>query len=261
VENVRRATRIAAPSRSIGARVVREWRADPNRVDFFPNPFQPEQKYLALRPGADQSVVTFVGRLEVRKGVINLARAIPLVLRQVPDARFRFVGSSLGSPQWGVTMLDYLRAMLLPQRAAVDFLGWRPPDELPGLLSDTAVCVFPSFWESFGYVCLEAMAAGRAVVASRNCGLEELLDHGRVGRIIDPRSPDDIAARIIELLGDSGLRRQLGAAARERVLSVYAPQTVAPEQEACYERAIRGAGVEGQRGANQDGAKRRAVQP
>lgn len=238
MQGILTANRIASPSQSIGERVTQEWGASVARTDFFPYPFTPLPSYLDVPIGSDTQVVTFVGRLEIRKGVINLARAIPLIRRACPGVRFRFVGGTLGSPSPRQTMLEYLQQLLNPHADIVEFLGRRDPEELPGILADTAVCIFPSLWESFGYVCLEAMAAGRAVVASQNCGLAELLDQGKVGRLIDPRQPEDIAARVIELLQDGTLRSRLGDSARERVLSVYSPAKVGPVQEASYERAI-----------------------
>ncbi|MFO0848057.1 MAG: glycosyltransferase family 4 protein [Gemmataceae bacterium] len=246
VTDVRSADGVAAPSHSIGQRVVKEWGVDPARVETYPYPFTPAPGYLAVKPGSEAPVVTFVGRLEIRKGVENLARAVPLVRRAVPGARFRFVGGTLASRNPAVTMEAHLKQMLAEHAAAVEFLGRRPPAELPGLLADTAVCAFPSLWESFGFVALEAMAAARPVVASRDCGLAELLDQGRVGRLVDPHSPADIAAKIVELLGDARLRRELGERGRERVLSEYAVDSVAPRQEAHYERVVAGCRPESQ---------------
>lgn len=240
VADVRSADGVAAPSHSIGQRVVDEWGVDPARVATYPYPFTPAPGYLAVKPGSQAPVVTFVGRLEVRKGVENLARAVPLVRRAVPGARFRFVGGTLASRNPAVTMESHLKRLLARHADAVEFLGRRPPEELPGLLADTAVCAFPSLWESFGFVALEAMAAARPVVASRDCGLAELLDQGRCGRLVDPRSPADIAAKIIELLGDTRLRRELGERGRERVLSEYSTDAVGPRQEAHYSRVMAG---------------------
>jgi glycosyltransferase involved in cell wall biosynthesis len=240
VADVRSADGVAAPSHSIGRRVVDEWGVDPARVETYPYPFTPAPGYLAVKPGSDSLVVTFVGRLEIRKGVENLARAVPLVRRAVPGAKFRFVGGTLASRNPAVTMEAHLKRQLAKHADAVEFLGRRPPEELPGLLADTAVCVFPSLWESFGFVALEAMAAARPVVASRNCGLAELIDQGRVGRLVDPRSPADIAAKIVELLGDARLRRELGERGRARVLAEYGSDAVGPRQEAHYEQVAAG---------------------
>lgn len=240
IADVRSADGVAAPSHSIGSRVVKEWGVDPARVATYPYPFTPAADYLAVKPGSDQPVVTFVGRLEIRKGVENLARAVPLVRRAVPGARFRFVGGTLGSRTPGVTMELRLKRMLAGHTGAVEFMGRRAPEELPGLLADTAVCVFPSLWESFGFVALEAMAAARPVVASQNCGLAELIDQGRVGRLVDPRSPADIAAKLVEILQDGRLRRELGEAGRARVLSEFGVDAVGPRQEAHYEQVAAG---------------------
>lgn len=140
VADVRSADGVAAPSHSIGQRVVDEWGVDPARVATYPYPFTPAPGYLAVKPGSQAPVVTFVGRLEVRKGVENLARAVPLVRRAVPGARFRFVGGTLASRNPAVTMESHLKRLLARHADAVEFLGRRPPEELPGLLADTAVC-------------------------------------------------------------------------------------------------------------------------
>ncbi len=238
IKSAHDADRVAAPTKSIGEYVIRDWNIPFTAVDFFPYPYRPPQSYLQLPIGVDSQVVTFVGRLEFRKGVINLAKAVPLVRRVCPNVKFQFVGGTLASPVSGVSMLDYLRKLLGEHLVAVEFLGRQPPEALPNILSTSAVLAFPSIWENSAYVCLEAMAAGRAVIGSQNCGLEELLDGGRVGRVIDPHSPEDIAAKIIELLQNASERRRLGELARERVLTTYAPDVVGPQQEACYERAI-----------------------
>ena len=229
---------ITAPSRAMREIVARDWQVPLDRITVFPNVYRPSPALLQLPPAPHSRIVTYFGRLEQRKGVITLARAIPAILRAIPNARFRFVGRTLESPEPGVTMRDYLARLLTPYADAVTLSGHISLEEIPALLSDTAVCVFPSRWENFPGVCLEAMAAGRAIVGSEAGGMADMLQED-TGVLIPPDNPQRIADAVISLLSDPERREQIGQRARGRVQTVYSPTQVAPLQEAGYEAAIR----------------------
>ena len=237
-QHVLRADVITAPSHSIRDIVARDWHLPADRIQVYPNGYQPSPALLQLPPAPDTRIVTYFGRLEQRKGVIPLARAIPAILRACPDARFRFVGRTLESPEPGVAMRDYLARLLAPCAHAVTFSGHISLDEVPGLLADTAVCVFPSRWENFPGVCLEAMAAGRAIVGSQAGGMADMLQED-AGVLIPPDSPQHIAEAVINLLSNPERCQELGQWARGRVQAVYGPAQVAPQQEESYREAIR----------------------
>ena len=97
--------------------------------------------------------------------------------------------------------------------------GWVPHDELERLYARAAVVACPSHREGFGVACAEAMAHGRAVVASDVGGLRDLVVDGETGLLVPPRDVAALRAALERLLGDRELRRRLGAAARERVRS------------------------------------------
>ncbi len=82
------------------------------------------------------------------------------------------------------------------------------------------------------------MSAGRVIVDSSAGGMAELLNYGEVGRLVPPHSPEKIAAAVIELLDNPGLRMRLGQAARDRVLAEYNLERIGELQEASYVRAI-----------------------
>ena len=82
------------------------------------------------------------------------------------------------------------------------------------------------------------MAAARGVIGSSAGGMTEIIDHGRTGLLIPPRDPNLIAAAILELLRDPTRRIAMGAAARAHVTTAFAPDVIAPLQEASYVRAI-----------------------
>lgn len=230
---------VTSPSAALLDATRLRWPIGPGRSYIVPYVFQARQELLSLSPNRPSSLVTFIGKLEVRKGVLELARAIPSILRAVPDARFRFVGRTLLHPGTREP-LDFAVRRLAGKAAAdrIEFTGAVPYDRIPELLADTAVGVFPSYWEAFGFVCLEAMAAGCGVVGSSAGGMSEIIDHGRNGLLVPPRSPRAIANAVIALLEDPAQRARMGEAARAHVLAAYSEAAIGPLQEESYRRAI-----------------------
>jgi len=231
------ADEVVAPCRSILDEVSRSWGLDPQRVSHVPCPYIPNAALLEIDPATHTNVVSFVGRLETRKGVIDLARAIPQVLRSHPAARFRFIGRSVElSP--GLEMVDHLRSMLAGYNDSVEFPSPVPLEQVPTVMAQTDICVFPSLWENFPNVCLEAMSAARGIVGSSAGGMSEILNFGKAGLLVEPCRPQLLAEAIIELLNRPQRRIDLGRAARARVLSEYSAFTIGRLQEESYARAI-----------------------
>ena len=238
------ADEIAAPSQAIGEELARTWQVDPALIAHVPLPYTPVPALLDIPVETGTGIVTFLGRLEMRKGVIDLAEAIPLVLREHPQTVFRFVGRARGSPRYDMDMREYLERKLSSSlsseqlRSSVEFRDPVPLAEVPQVLSETDICVFPSVWESYGFVCLEAMAAARGVIGSSAGGMAELLGQGEFGLLVPPHSPNKVAAAICTLLADPARRKTLGQAARERTLREYNPDRIGALQEQSYARAI-----------------------
>jgi len=231
------ADEVVGPCQAIADEVAQAWDLPRKLVAVFPNVYEPNETLLQIDPHTNTQTVTFVGRLEVRKGVIALAAAIPLILRDNPNLRFRFVGRSVELRK-GLDMIDHLKRVLAAYEKSVEFTGPLPLDQMPKMLSETDICVFPSIWENFPNVCLEAMSAARGVVGSSAGGMKEILDDGAVGRLVAPNRPRELADAVLELAAKPSLRIELGIKARARVLSEYCPARVGRLQEESYARAI-----------------------
>ena len=236
--HTRNADVVAAPSASIRDITARAWGLDPDAVLHFPYPFEATAPFLNVPVDTDTDTVTFIGRLEMRKGVLDLADAIPHVLDRHPDARFQLVGRSLEHPRTDEDIRTLMERRLAAYDDRVDFLGLVPYETIPDLLTQSDVCVFPSLWENFPNVCLEAMTAARGVVGSARGGMAEMLDDGRVGNVVEPGNAPALADAILDLLNHPDRRKEYGAAARQRVLDAYSFDAVGPQQEACYEAAL-----------------------
>lgn len=234
------ADQIHTPSVSLGAIVADYWKIAKRRIHHVPYPFVPNEKFLAIPTGAESGFqnFTYIGRLETRKGLVALVEAVPLIFAAMPRARFTLVGRDQPSHVPGLGMRAYIEQQLRPYLNRVQFLEVQPED-IPGVLAQTDVCVYPSLWENFPNVCLEAMSAGRAVVGSLQGGMKDMLEMPRAGLLVQPTKAPEIAAAVIELLGSRTLREELGTAARAKVLTAYSSATIGALVEAKYTETIR----------------------
>jgi glycosyltransferase involved in cell wall biosynthesis len=159
-------------------------------------------------PPDDRPVVGYVGRIEPRKGVLDLVHAAHRI--RAAGARVVLVGDD---PY--VSDREYLGQVR--SDSGVEHYGW--VDGAAGLMAAFDVLVVPSHQEPFGTVLAEAMNAGTPVVATRVGGLAEVVDDGVTGRLVEPGDPEALATAVIEVLRD---REALGAAARERATRWHA---------------------------------------
>jgi starch synthase len=118
------------------------------------------------------------------------------------------------------------------------WLGHLTPDELDGWYRRASVFVMPSYYETFGISCLEAMAHRLPVVASRVGGLPELIEDGITGILVPPGKPDALARAITVMLSDPILRQRLGAAGCQLVARRFTPASVVSDMVNLYSRAL-----------------------
>jgi glycosyltransferase involved in cell wall biosynthesis len=161
-------------------------------------------------PAGDGPVIGFVGRIEPRKGVLDLVRAAPLIRAGVPGARVVLIGDDPYE-----TDPAYTAAVLASDE--IEHVGWVA--NAPGAMRHLDVLVLPSHQEPFGTVLAEAMAVGTPVVATRVGGLAEVVDDGVTGRLVAPEDPAALAAAVLEVLA---ARETMGRAAREQARRVHA---------------------------------------
>jgi phosphatidylinositol alpha-mannosyltransferase len=184
-----------------------EYRIIPNGIDLarFSAPHPPFPQY---RDG--KLNVLFVGRLEKRKGVSHLLRAWIHVQRELPDTRLIIVGE-------GRPLESYRRFVAAHGLPNVVFTGYVSDEDLLRYYHTCDVFCAPSTGqESFGIVLLEAMAAGKPIVASAIPGYQEVVRHQQEALLVEPRDEQALAVSLVHLLVDEQLRRRLGAAGRQR---------------------------------------------
>ncbi len=230
------AEQIHTPSVSLGELVSKKWGIPRRNIFNVPYPYIPSPRLLSIPVNTDHRVVTFVGRLEVRKGMVVLCKAIPLVLKKCPSVKFRFSGAVSASPVPEMDMQTYILRELQAYTSSLEFL-LVPSHKVPEVYAATDICVFPSIWENFPNVCLEAMSAGRGIVASREGGMKDMLESPACGLLVDPESETEIAAAILHLIDHPDRRKEMGAKAREKVLSAYNAARIGRLMDEHYQQA------------------------
>jgi glycosyltransferase involved in cell wall biosynthesis len=168
----------------------------------------------------DSIVIGFVGRLETRKGVLDLLTAWPHIAQHAARAQLVIAGRGPLEDQ------IHDRANQLER---VTFLGYR--DDVPALLKRCDLIAVPSHWEGFGLIAAEAMAAGKPVVASNTSSLPEIVRDGVDGLLVAPHQPQALAEALLGLVHNADLRQQLGQAGLQRVRERFTHGRMVSEYE------------------------------
>ena len=160
--------------------------------------------------------ILFLGRLVYRKGAHVLLKAFELIVREEPEARLIIAGRGYMMPILKTLSVKY------GIKDKVIFKGYVSEEEKPELYKSSSIVAIPSIYgESFGIVTLEALASGKPVVASNIGGLQEIITDGEEGFLIPPNSPKDLAERVIMLLQDKKLYKNMSRCARAKAESMY----------------------------------------
>lgn len=227
------ADRVIAISHAVRDAAIRDGVA-PELIDVIPNGVDAERIHLAgVQPEAritNRLRVVTVGSLHRRKDHATLLRAIADVCRGGVNAEVILVGEG---PE-----RQHLRE-LASDLGILDRVSFRGhvPDPYP-ILASCDVYAQSSVEEGFGIAVLEAMALGRAVVATTAGGLSEIIVDRMTGLLVESGSPERFGAALRQLAEDTSLRERLGIAARTDVVDRYSAAAMASSHESTYRRLL-----------------------
>ena len=193
---------------------TREWARDAERIR------------LELGVGADDFLVGNVGRLAPQKGQRVLVEAMPLLLERVPRAHVLIAG--------GGDLEELLRELAdeLGVAERVHVLG--PRRDVPALMHALDVFAMPSIWEGFGIVLLEAMAAGKPVVASRVATIPEVVLDGETGLLVPAGDEVALAEALASFAESPDAARRMGEAGRARLQRYFSIDKMVGDTELLY---------------------------
>lgn len=196
-----------------------------NGIDMRPLETGPKAD-LGLPRGA--LAIGFIGRLEVRKGLLDLAKAWHVVAHSVPNAHLMIAGSG---PE------ENKARALLAEAPRVHWLGYRR--DVPEVLRSLDILAVPSHWEGFGLIAAEALAAGVPVVAARASSLPEIITDGVHGRLVPPRDSMSLAVALVQMSRDPIGRRKLAVRGQARVRTEFGVDRMVDAYEGVFETVLR----------------------
>lgn len=181
---------------------------------------------------AGEKLVLYVGRLVAEKGIYVVLDALPLLLEVQPDVKVVIVGSgpSLEDARWRASQAEW--------SSRVQFTGFVSEEVRNRLYQVADAAIFPSLYEPFGIVALEAMALGAPVVASNAGGLAEVVEREETGVVVEAGSPDSLAWGIVHVLEQPKLSQCRAQTAREKTIAEFNWGVVADRTLATYERLL-----------------------
>jgi phosphatidyl-myo-inositol dimannoside synthase len=215
---LRRADEVWAVSGYTAREVIRLHGVADQRIQVIHNCLDPFWNTAPVgRTIRDTQVVLAVGRMsraDVRKGIDVLIAAFAVAANDVPAIELKIVGSGDDVPRLRTLAAE------TPVWRKIEFIGAATDEKLAALYHECDIFALPSGKEGFGLVYLEAMAAGKPVVAARATAVEEVVDRSS-GILVPFGDVAQTAAAIVRLARDGSLRQSMGEAGRERVRTTF----------------------------------------
>jgi D-inositol-3-phosphate glycosyltransferase len=250
------AERIIATAPQEKADLATAYGADPSRIRVIPcgvdlELFRPaprrEARAYACVPD-DRFLLTFVGRLERRKGVDTMLEAMGLLLSERPDLPLHAVivgghpkdqnPAEMPDPE----VQERRRFQEIMGRYGIEdrvtFTGGLPQHLLYNYYSAADVTIIPSYYEPFGMTALEALACGSSVIASRVGGLKTTVKEGEVGLQFEAQDPQELAERIGYLAEHPEVNVRFRRNARPYVERHYSWRAVSEQVTAAYQEVL-----------------------
>jgi len=197
----------------------------PDKIDMIPNGvsmvdvdrFSSAElvDFRAKYAHPSEPLIFSVGRVVYEKGFQVLLDAMPMILQKFPNAKLVLAGKG--------AFIDQLRAQIgrMDLSKNVKLLGFINDEERDKFLSVANCAVFPSLYEPFGIVALEAMTFGCPVVASEVGGLAEVITHDKTGTLVYPNDAKSTAWGIIHVLENPQLAKKYAENAKQMVAEQY----------------------------------------
>lgn len=180
----------------------------------------------------NEKIILFLGRLVYEKGIQHLISAMPKILERYNDAKLVIAGKG--------GMLNELQAQVHTMGLSnkVCFAGYLNAKQVSKMYKSADISVFPSTYEPFGIVALEAMLAGVPTVVSDVGGLNEIVEHGVDGMKSYAGNSNSIADSILELLFKPQLCNTITKKAKSKVKEQYNWNKIAQDTHFTYQKAI-----------------------
>jgi glycosyltransferase involved in cell wall biosynthesis len=190
----------------------------------------------------DSLKILAVGRVEPRKGVIDLVDAAAPLLTQFPNLTIEFVGNECDAGLVPGPMGEFLRSRVpASARDRLILHGMRPRDELAERFADASAVVFASRWDNYPLACLEAMSVGACCVISDGVGFAEVVNHGQDAFVFPAGNIGALRECLAGVLADPSGTAPVRAEAARRAGIIADPEQMVESRLQHYQRVIESA--------------------
>ena len=236
------ATRVIVCSRHMAVEVESIFHAPADKIDVVPNGVNFRQNGCysqadlaasrARYTAVDGPLIFTVGRLVHEKGFHLLIEAIPRILSEFPSAHFVIAGKGPEAPY----LVEHARALGVAEHISLP--GFIDDKERDCLYHLASCAVFPSLYEPFGIVALEAMAAGCPVVVTEVGGFREVVRHDQTGVTVYPDDAYSLAWGVLHTLRDPALAAARAVEARQAICCDFNWEAIAGRTKAVYQSVL-----------------------
>jgi glycogen(starch) synthase len=227
-----RADTLLSPSSALKHWAVKFWGIPSTKIQILQNPFSIEDALFSLPLSNRPAAISFVGKLSILKGMKALTKAIPKIMKKNKGCKVFIIGRD--EIENGKSMKEYMQKELSEYKSDIVFTGALNKEALKEIYAQSKVCVFPSLWENYPTVILEAMASGAAVTASNVGGIPEIIAHNVTGLLFRPRRPRQIAKAVNNLLENEDRRLVMVQTARKELKKRMSEASFGDEQLRVY---------------------------
>ena len=208
------------PSRYLGSQVERHYGLGDGSIARISYPKGDTPLIDRTTETWEGGVITYFGRMELRKGVFEWIDAAVSVAQERPGLRFELIGSDTAvTAGGGLSVREALRRRIPGDlHSSITLLDAMPRPRLFERLAHARMAVVPSRWENFPNTCVEAMSTGLPVLASPSGGMAELLEDGRTGWLARSATPADLADALRRALDTpAATKAKMGRAAADAI--------------------------------------------
>jgi glycosyltransferase involved in cell wall biosynthesis len=188
----------------------------------------------------DAKTILYFGGIIRKKGVLEIPHYFNQVIQKIPDAQLILIGQDMSDKLTGNTSTFQMMKELFSEEAGlnVKFLGRVPYHEIKEHIKNATVCIFPSYAEALPVSWIEAMAMGKPVVASNIGWSKEVIDAGIDGFLVNPSQHTVYANKIVQIIENRGLQKELGIEARKKIEQKFSMSVVAQQSLLFYKSLI-----------------------
>ena len=196
-----------------------------------------KQKFFKNRE-IKYSLVLFCGYKNYEKGAISILKAIPLILKEIKKVYFIFIGPSTKAFNYEYSKIQKTKGLRIINFTPDNLTGYFDKKKLAAF-KEADLYLMPSRSDAFGISFLEAWAAAKPVIGARIGATPEVIEENVDGLLVEFDNPNDIAQKVVKLLKNKKLRRNLGAAGQIKVSQNYTWDIVARKTHTTYQNLIK----------------------